>query len=203
MKMTAAASALVVLCALVAVGCGGGSASPGVASVAATAPATTSSTSGASKGSAKGTFSACMRSHGVPKFPDPSSDGSMTFDASTGINPDSPRFQAAQRACQKLAPNGGKPPSPAEQAKAQAQMLKFSACMRAHGLAKFPDPQFNGNGGRLTLDRNSGLDPNSPIFQAAQKACQKDLPKLKGGTTRQVGGPGSGPAGGSTQGAGK
>jgi hypothetical protein len=38
--------------------------------------------------------------------------------------------------------------------------LKFVACMRAHGLPNFPH----------------GLDPHSPRFQAAQKACGPVLP---------------------------
>jgi hypothetical protein len=117
-----------------------------------------------------------MRSHGVPKFPDANPNGGIAIDAKNGINPDSPQFKAAQKACQKLAPNGGKAPSPEEQAKAQAQMLKFSACMRSHGLPNFPDPTFSGGGAQLRVDRKSGLNPNSPQFQAAQKACQKLMP---------------------------
>jgi hypothetical protein len=47
----------------------------------------------------------CMRSHGVPTFPDPKvpSPGSLAWDFS-GLNLDikSPQFQAAERACQSL-----------------------------------------------------------------------------------------------------
>ncbi len=55
-------------------------------------------------------FSACMRSKGV-NMPDPKVDGgriTMAIRKGTpGFDPRSPRFQAAQKACQKLMPGGG------------------------------------------------------------------------------------------------
>jgi hypothetical protein len=188
--------AVVASLALLATGCGGNSSAPPVASLAATHSTTTAATvppggsaSGASGsggqsssmnvGSGGTKFSACMRSHGVPNFPDPNSQGELTFGSSDGIDPSSPQFQSAQRACQKLLPQQGTP-SPARQAKMQAQALKFSACMRSHGVPKFPDPTFSGGGIGLRIDRSSGIDPGSPQFQAAQTACQNDLPGRPG-----------------------
>jgi len=113
-----------------------------------------------------------MRSHGLPNFPDPNANGSITFN---GVNPESPAFRQAQTACRKCMRNGGRP-NPAQQAAAQAAALKFSACMRSHGVPKFPDPQFSAGRASLQIGRNSGIDPNSPTFKAAQKACQKNLP---------------------------
>jgi hypothetical protein len=49
----------------------------------------------------------CMRSHGVPNFPDPSTGplGEQVMNLhGTGIDPTSPTYQAAQSACQKLYP---------------------------------------------------------------------------------------------------
>jgi hypothetical protein len=192
--------------AVLAAGCGGGSAEPGVASVAATTSTTSQSSSqssGSKNSNSNQTFSACMRSHGVQNFPDANSKGGIMIDSKSGINPDSPQFQAAQKACQKLAPNGGKGPSPEQQAKMQSQMLKFSACMRSHGLPDFPDPKFS-SGGRTELkigSKGGGLNPHSPIFQAAQKACQKLTPGLPGGggTTQTAGGPNA-PASGTATG---
>jgi hypothetical protein len=195
-------AAALALCACVAAGCGGGSAGPQVASVAttsaATQPATTSD--GATSSANTQTFSACMRANGVPKFPDANGNGGIAIDASSGINPDSAQFKAAEKACQKLAPKGGKAPSAAEQAKSHEQELKFSACMRSHGLPKFPDPVFSDGGRRtqLRVDAKSGIDPSSPIFQAAQKTCQKLLPDLgNGGTVHKAGG-GPPPTGGTS-----
>jgi hypothetical protein len=139
-----------------------------------------------------------MRSHGIKNFPDPSAGGGLEIRSQSGIDPQSKRFQDAEKACRKLLPAGNV--SPAQQAQAQAQALKFSACMRAHGVRNFPDPKFEGGGlSRLTIDKNSGIDPRSPVFQAAQKACQKLLPgKVSSGAQ----GPGSTQSSGSAQGKG-
>jgi hypothetical protein len=47
-------------------------------------------------------FSACMRSHGEPNFPDPAANGSLTLPS--GMNAESPQFQRAAKACQSLRP---------------------------------------------------------------------------------------------------
>src|SRR5262249_29447673 len=120
-------------------------------------------------------FASCMRKNGVPNFPDPSSSGTITITSASGINPNTPAFRKAQKACQKYTPRGGQAPSPAQQAELQAQALKFSACMRAHGLPKFPDPKFSKGQMSIRIG-GDGIDPNSPIFKAAQKACAKNLP---------------------------
>jgi hypothetical protein len=87
-------------------------------------------------------YADCMRSHGVPNFPDPTTSGgsvSFSLKSSSGINPASPSFQAAQTACGKLLP-GGAPASGQPSAATKAQMLVVSECMRAHGVSGFPDP---------------------------------------------------------------
>jgi hypothetical protein len=53
-------------------------------------------------------YAVCMRSHGEPNFPDPASNGSITLPP--GMNPESPQFQAANKDCQSLRPNGGSAP---------------------------------------------------------------------------------------------
>jgi hypothetical protein len=116
-------------------------------------------------------FAECMRSHGVPNFPDPNAQGAIQ---ATGLNVGSSSFRAAANGCRHLLPNGGQP-TPAEQAKALAQALKFSQCMRSHGVSGFPDPQsLPGGGIRIAIRSGQGgaLDPSNPQFQAAQKACQ-------------------------------
>ena len=47
-------------------------------------------------------FAECMRSHGISNFPDPSSAGGAVTIGGSGINVQSPQFQAAQRTCQKF-----------------------------------------------------------------------------------------------------
>lgn len=120
-------------------------------------------------------FAACVRSHGVPNFPDPNAQGVIQFGSAGGIDPGSPKVQSALQACRKVLPNGGQP-SQQQIAKMQKAALAFSACMRRHGLPDFPDPTFTGGGASLRLRAGGDLDPRSPLFQNAQKACQGDLP---------------------------
>jgi hypothetical protein len=50
---------------------------------------------------------ACMRSHGVPSFPDPSfSGGHVSFSIPSSINTSSPQVVHAIQVCQKLIPAG-------------------------------------------------------------------------------------------------
>lgn len=53
-----------------------------------------------------------------------------------------------------------------------AKLLKLSECMRANGIADFPDPSANGN---LVLNLGAGgdLNPSNPAFQKAAKLCAK------------------------------
>lgn len=114
-----------------------------------------------------------MRKHGVPDFPDPTKNGGFAVRGGpgSGINPNSSTFRSAARTCQHLLPNGGKL-TPAERQKALAKLLKFSQCMRSHGVPNFPDPTSSANGIGIRINGNS-LDPRSPAFQAAQRACQR------------------------------
>jgi hypothetical protein len=161
--------------ALLTAGCGGSS-GQGVAEVDTTEPTTTESSSPDGSSSADPTaYSACMRKNGVPKFPDPDSDGRLRLKAGpgTGIDPESAQFKAADTACRKLG-LGPSTLSPAQRAEDREQLLAFSACMRKNGVPNFPDPTFNPDGsGGITLER--GLD-RTPQFKAAEQACEKVLP---------------------------
>jgi hypothetical protein len=50
---------------------------------------------------------ACLRSHGITNFPDPTfSDGAVHFDIPSSIDTHSTQFTQAQQICQKLIPAG-------------------------------------------------------------------------------------------------
>jgi hypothetical protein len=49
---------------------------------------------------------ACIRSHGVPNFPDPTFSGGGVHIAHQGLNESSPAFKAAVQACESLIPGG-------------------------------------------------------------------------------------------------
>jgi hypothetical protein len=129
-------------------------------------------------------FSECMRSHGVPNFPDPSARGGINIPAGSGINPFSPSFKTAQSQCQKRLPGGGPPRGVSEQQR--EQLVRTSECMRAHGVSGFPDPTttpptnpqdyssvegIGGPSGGLYVLVPKTIDVNSPAFRQAAKAC--------------------------------
>jgi hypothetical protein len=122
-----------------------------------------------------------MRSHGVTNFPDsPGGAGGFRIQVQSGPSGTSVNgvavngrtFQSAMQACRSYLPNGGHPTA-AQTAKAKAQALAMSRCMRSHGVPNFPDPQFkSGPGGGIGVQLSGpGVNPSSPAFQAAQKAC--------------------------------
>jgi hypothetical protein len=153
---------------VVIVACGSSSESPGAAGSSAVAQGIKAT--------------ACIRSHGVSNLPDPSSGGGgIQIPAGSGINPQSPAFQSALRACAKLLPGGG-PGSqhPSEQARTQA--LKIARCMRTHGVSGFPDPMTSppsNPGAYSELESDRGLitgipktiNTGSPAFKQAAAAC--------------------------------
>jgi hypothetical protein len=118
-------------------------------------------------------FSHCMRSHGVPSFPDPSSSGAIPKVALEQLGVSSSRFQAAQSACRNLLANGGSGPTPAQLQQERAQALRFSGCMRTHGVPNFPDP---GGDGRIPDPSSLGINQASPKFEAANQACRANRP---------------------------
>ncbi len=163
----------------------------GLAACGSSTPTTTNaaSTSRAAGKQAGGlAFAQCVRAHGVPNFPDPTSNGqggiriqqsqqsgSGPTTEVNGVSVNGPAFQRAMQTCRSYLPNGGRP-SAAQTAKVKAQALAMSRCMRSHGVPNFPDPTFQSgpNGGvgvGIRIGNTSGIDPNSPAFQAAQKAC--------------------------------
>jgi hypothetical protein len=128
-------------------------------------------------------FARCMRSHGEPSWPDPTSGGAFS---TSGINLNSPQFSLASSACKNLQPAGGVhfQLSAAQQQALIKQGLKFAACMRAHGIPNFPDPEVQDVQAGAIGFSTKGLVPpgqklNSPQFLAAQKACE---PLMGGGS---------------------
>jgi hypothetical protein len=108
-----------------------------------------------------------MRSNGVPNFPDPVAGGGVKIPFTVGLDPQSPAFRTAQQSCRKDLPGGGPPRVVPESAK--LTMIRHAECMRAHGVPSYPDPIFPPGGGIAISFGN--VNPNSPAFQGAAKAC--------------------------------
>src|ERR1700733_3554636 len=207
MKATRLVAGLAAL-ALLAAGCGGGTKTPTVAhlgsstssSGSAAGPSGSSSSAGGPSSGAGGSsasagsshsgsaspdseavaYSACVRAHGVPNFPDPKvSTNGNEVKVAIGINPSissNPHFKSAQEACRKLLPNGGPGGESNHQISPQEQSeyLKAAACIRLHGIPKFPDPTFSGGG--VHVPKVAGVNLHSAQARAAEEACQSLIP---------------------------
>jgi hypothetical protein len=166
------------------VACGGGSKAPRVPSGGGTTTTIGPSASSGSDSSGEVSqseelqFARCMRSNGVPDFPDPSaSGGTLNAITAAGINTRSAIYRAALQACRTYSPAGHL--SPAQTASDNAKGLQFSECMRSHGVFNFPDPITGPTGGQAINLGPEHIDPTSPTFQAANEACQKIVPGSK------------------------
>lgn len=133
-------------------------------------------------------YSRCMRSHGVPNFPDPKQVGGGIQIAGShgGVDPHSPAFTSAEQACRHLQPGGGQSTN-ADQQRMLARMLHLSQCMRAHRIQGFPDPTLSPpsdragysiitSNGVAWLAIPKSIDVGSPAFKQAAAACSLPLP---------------------------
>jgi hypothetical protein len=190
-EVARARSALGLIAVLAGVGfglsaCGGESPSPGVASAGPTTTTTQARSLAAgnrnnttSKYRAELAYVDCMRSNGVPSFPDPTADGTLNVDfatggkggtpGSSGLNRNSAQYISADSTCRRLLPGGV--PTPAQNQQALAKGLKFAHCMRSHGVPSFPDPTTAG-----VVHLGAGIDSGSPRFQSAQNLCHPLVP---------------------------
>jgi hypothetical protein len=151
--------------ALLTAACGGGPANGGSSANGS------SHAGGSSRYQSALAYASCMRSHGVPDYPDPNSNGLSVSNGNLGVS--QATMNAADHACSHLLPNGGKL-TPGQTQQALSQLLKFARCMRSHGVPNFPDPANHQGavGFHVTKGQQGGIDPQSPQFQAAQRACQ-------------------------------
>lgn len=150
---------------LLAAGCGGVKPAS-VASVSTTTSTTTTQS--------HATFARCMRSNGVPNFPD---QGKPT-PQQVGVT--DAQFEAGLSACRHLLENGGVSQETEQQRRTRlADELSFAKCMRNHGLARFPDPTAQGE---LSVEmvQAQGIDVHSPAVLRVVQAC---LPASHGGLT--------------------
>ena len=185
-------AALVSLAALAA-GCGGGSPGSHVAQLGSTTSTTQSSTSsdgssttpasGGSTNSVSATlqtlaYARCMRSHGVPTFPDPTSAGLPKAQVVAARKANPSRFDSAESACSHLLPSGGgNGETPAEIAQDWNQDRRFAQCMRHDGIPNWPDPTDRSTTDSRPVFRITavGLDGNSPQLRAKAQHCASSL----------------------------
>ena len=171
---SAAAAAIVLLSAC------GGSSGPQVASLgggSAAAGSTASPSSSVDRETAARQFSSCMRSHGVPTFPDPTVDSNGTVQMGLGPNSGFDRsdpnirkgFEACQQFAQALRPNF----TPEQQQQLQDALLKYAQCMRTNGY-QMADPDFSTAGGMGGMRALGDINRQDPAFQKADAICRPE-----------------------------
>ncbi len=137
-------------------------------------------------------YSQCMRSHGVPKFPDPPTNGQVPKTSAQLLGVSSSELQAAQTTCQHLYPNGSagvlnkgsigqcEETGDCPQALVQSAMTALRAyarCVRAHGLPTWPDPTIDSEGRPgFNLLHVQGFDPNSSQTSNVMQECYRVMP---------------------------
>jgi len=165
--------------ALLAAACGTGSGGAPDAGGSASSPSAAGSGSG---GGTQATgllaYSTCMRSHGVPNFPDPDSSGGIPKETGQQLGVSQSQLNAASNACQHLIPPGeslGGQRIQTITVQQQQYYLKAAACMRSHGITTFPEPVFQ-NGQVEFPELQHLVDLNSPQFTQAYDICKKLIP---------------------------
>ena len=159
--------------------------------IASRPPIASLGTSGGSRGGSSATtvpkgnatllldeWATCMHSHSDPNQADPTVDSDKTIqihipqDAQQlsgpvhdGTAPCNQYLAAAQRALR----NG----QPFPQPPSEVTEVKFAECMRANGVPNYPNP--SGPEGSETNFNGTGIDPNSPRVQNADKYCTHTL----------------------------
>ena len=178
---TAAAVIATAALALLAAACGGSGSSAGSGG---------SPHAGGSSSSPSGVaYSACVRSHGVPNFPDPDSSGQVPKADPQQLGVSNSHLQAAQRACQHLYPTTGgafqqqtqqcEETGDCPQALVQQVLTtqrKYARCMRSHGVPNFPDPTIDSQGRPYFNVSRAGLSSqytHSSPFESKDRECER------------------------------
>jgi hypothetical protein len=130
-------------------------------------------------------YSVCIRSHGVPNYPDPDSSGTLPKPDAQAFGVSSSQLNAAQRACQHLLPTTGGSLTASSlqqcylsdvcpQALVQHALTagrQFARCMRSHRVPNWPDPTIDSQG-RPLFNINVPR-PAPPQVSTAISECER------------------------------
>ena len=179
------------LLALSLAACGGTSSPVSVAHIGKAAPTTTVPPAVRSGGTPSLqqlyqdvlAYAGCMRSHGDPSFSPPTTVDNAGEQVVGWRQPGDlkgdpqalSQYRSANRTCEVLLPNNGTGPSQTQVQQQLAKDLKFSECMRSHGLPNFPDPKETSHEG-ISISSAHPVDLNSRQFQTAQNDCRSLVP---------------------------
>ena len=173
---------------LLAAACGGNRSGIGSSGPAYVSGSTTSASNVA--------YSACMRSHGVPNYPDPDSSGQLFKPDAHHLGVNSTQLQATQQTCQHLLPITGRainagsvqqcmeaddcPRALVQQVLTEER--SFAQCMRSRGVPNWPDPVTDSQGRpvfAISISKE-GFNPYSKPIWAKGNQCSHVMPDLPG-----------------------
>jgi hypothetical protein len=117
-------------------------------------------------------YARCVRSHGVPGFPDPNAVG--TFPKASVPAGSGAQLTAANRTGGHLLPANGS--GYVVTAKEQQDYINAAACMRSHDISDFPDPVFSEGDGKVNFPIPSNISTSSTQFTTARATCAKLIP---------------------------
>ncbi|MFF3325354.1 hypothetical protein [Streptomyces sp. NPDC002889] len=169
LRRSSAMAALLMSVALVAGAC---SSSDEPEKAVADVPGKTSETPKATGKADVLAYAKCMRKNGMPDFPDPQPGGGLGLPP--GTDPNSPEFKKVEDKCKHLM-GGDQEKVNGDDSWSAEDKLKYSKCMRENGVPKFPDA--DANGGWKFPESGGDVDPQSPQFKKAEKACEKYQPQ--------------------------
>jgi len=121
-------------------------------------------------------YARCVRSHGVPDFPDPDSSGQFSKTTLNRLAAGNSQYQTATGACTHLLPNSGGGPSAAQLRQEWNGMASFARCMRAHGEPSWPDPTaYPPDPSRPTFILPAAIQPTPPPI-SRMEVCLRLVP---------------------------
>jgi hypothetical protein len=159
--------------------CGQATEDPGIASAGGATP-TTGASNAASKADPQ-KWADCMRKYGIEvEIKSNGKGGTSTRVGGPGSKPmDKNKMDKAQADCKQYEPGGGEGNRKPMSKEDQQKFLKFAQCMRDHGIP-MEDPKFEGGGAQLGITTKKGQEPAQGKVEAAQKACESNLPDPDG-----------------------
>jgi hypothetical protein len=129
-------------------------------------------------------YARCLRAHGVPNFPDPTSSQRVLKADPQQLGVSSTQLEAARRACQGQTPDTGETPEQQRelvcataddcpQAVVQPWMSglrTLAQCLRTHGVPNWPDPVIFRGAPHYPYEQ-AGIDHHSPQILAKVNTC--------------------------------
>jgi hypothetical protein len=166
-----------------------------LATACSNSPASTTSGSldagGAANSPSAVAYSGCMRSHGVPGYPDPGGSGQLPKASAQQLGVSSSQFQAAEQACQHLYPtDGGSFQQLIQECETTGDcpltvvqpalnvMREYAECMRSRGVPNFPDPTIDSEGRPFFNVSAAGIShqyTHSPQFDSQDAVCERQV----------------------------